>query len=827
MRLQPQFLTWLKIVSLVLLIGGTLLLIVPTLLPDPPEITQEVPEPTPVTEDSVRSDTNTLLALLSQPKPLRNTVWIQELRSAAAKRQNSLSTLLEHEPASAYRLVLPEELRAQVEEAAGAEYIEQRVSMTGLLSVVITHGHTPTDLVKSDFANIPNGHVEEHRNETDIWLTDEKDNTRHLLFLADENIGRLRSNIRVTVDGFKVGTHILVAPDKFVFADNLDSSRIAEGSTSPNVQRQAYVSSGNRTILAVLVNFTDLTSQPATQATVQQRLFGSSNSVNSYYNTASYGAISFSGEVTPWLTMNTTVGGTCDYYAWTDHAITSVTNQGYTLENYDHVMFIFPFLGVCPYAGLGMLYGGITWAFGYTTLQNLGHEIGHNLGLDHAGGYSCGAQQIAPPANCSFSQYANPWDLMGNQATFDLTVQHKFGLGFIPLSDVRTITQNGTYTVAPLGSSSGVRALKIRRPDTSQDYYIEYRQPIGLDATISANATRGIAINLWSPSYYGLSYPAYYSSDGYNYMLDLTPGSGGGFTDGTLSDGGTFTDSANGITVTQVSHNGSGATVSVAFSGAVCSPANLTSSLTPESQTAPPGSPLTYTLSVTNNDNPALCGIANLTFLPSVPSGWTGTVSVNQAVLAPGATTQVTVTVTSPVNAGNSIESVGIQVLETGVSAHTKTETRSFVVYSDAPPPTPTPTPTPTPSPPTPPPVTEDTTRTQTPAPATPTPTSTPGKTTTTTLPTNTPTSTTETPEQTPEPTTEPTVETSISPQASETPSISPELLEEEPLSTKGFFQVINELPVVQKIGFVMVVLGLFGLLGFIWISSREIITGA
>ena len=54
-----------------------------------------------------------------------------------------------------------------------------------------------------------------------------------------------------------------------------------------------------------------------------------------------------------------------------------------------HVMYIFPTLDACGWAGLGDIAGPETWINGYVQLRVMGHELGHNFGVHHANSWEC------------------------------------------------------------------------------------------------------------------------------------------------------------------------------------------------------------------------------------------------------------------------------------------------------------------------------------------------------------------------------------------------------------------------------------------------------
>ena len=66
------------------------------------------------------------------------------------------------------------------------------------------------------------------------------------------------------------------------------------------------------------------------------------------------------------------------------------------------------------------------------------HELGHNLGLMHAGESACGSAAVT--AGCVIA-YADPTDVMGDPSVnHGFSAEHKFMLGWIPASEVQTVT---------------------------------------------------------------------------------------------------------------------------------------------------------------------------------------------------------------------------------------------------------------------------------------------------------------------------------------------------------------------------------------------------
>jgi hypothetical protein len=75
-----------------------------------------------------------------------------------------------------------------------------------------------------------------------------------------------------------------------------------------------------------------------------------------------------------------------DYRLWSDRAEEILKERGANLNNFDHILFIFPeqqFLG-CSIVAQGELFGRYSWHF-TANITAFAHELGHNLGLYHAG----------------------------------------------------------------------------------------------------------------------------------------------------------------------------------------------------------------------------------------------------------------------------------------------------------------------------------------------------------------------------------------------------------------------------------------------------------
>jgi hypothetical protein len=125
--------------------------------------------------------------------------------------------------------------------------------------------------------------------------------------------------------------------------------------------------------------------------------------------------------------------------------------------------------------------GRVTWireARPYTAV--LVHELGHNLGLDHANSMICTADKRRVPegGKCTSQEYGDLWDAMGlSSRSYSVAVLKRLGWA----GRVATSTGAGTWTLRDAEhSGSGVQGLRVKAGKNS--YWLEYRtNPIALE----------------------------------------------------------------------------------------------------------------------------------------------------------------------------------------------------------------------------------------------------------------------------------------------------------------------------------------------------------
>jgi PKD repeat protein len=309
-------------------------------------------------------------------------------------------------------------------------------------------------------------------------------------------------------------------------------------------------STGPKRVLLIRYNFHDDTSQPYSDATSQNVMFGAAGSVAAFYAESSYGVTTQTGSITPWVTVSTNKPTTCDISAYTD-ATTLAKAAGYDSSTYDFTVYVFPHIP-CGWAGLGVVGGSGAWINQALSTYVVAHEVGHNYGLMHAHSRSCSGLSIGP--SCTESEYGDPFDTMGG-SNHQFNAFHKNELAWLTGASIATRSSgSGTYTLSPLESGSGLRALQLTTNDSSRTYWVEFRQAIGFDAGLSGNANvmNGVLIHI-GPS-------ADWGSD----LLDMLPGTAT-FSDAALDVGDAFTDSSVGLTITTLSKTANTIVVRVDF----------------------------------------------------------------------------------------------------------------------------------------------------------------------------------------------------------------------------------------------------------------------
>ncbi len=455
---------------------------------------------------------------------------------------------------------------------------------------------------------------------------------------------------------------------------------------------------GPRKAAAILFNFLDNSQTPFSGGEVANTLFDTNPGVRSltnYYADNSYNEISFSGVVYDWVSIDVKSSDGCNQNNWANLANSKAKEKyGFNYNNYDHVLYILPKVSVCNWSGFGQVgilssqgntLGKNTFYNGYNDIGVYAHEIGHNLGLEHAALKSCTSS--TRQTDCDVAEYGDSLDPLGRAVPVfaHLNDMHENKLGWL---DVQKAVNKKIYDIYPLADQAARsnNLLQVLRIDKGPTYFVSYYQPIGFDKNLPnnnplvVNNSQGVVIHS------GQSYP---KSDS---LLMLLPEmkalsqSSSGFT---LLDNGIFYDEGNGVEIKQLSHDSSKATVQVTLTNGSCVGfPPLLSVQTPDGLpgTSYPGGFVNYIVTVTNNDSSA-CSPASFNLLSTVPDGWQSSFSPTSVTLSPGQSTTSTWTVRSKSDSPDNIYNINATAQNQSDTNLKSTVTTSLLVSSTLTPP--------------------------------------------------------------------------------------------------------------------------------------------
>ena len=215
-----------------------------------------------------------------------------------------------------------------------------------------------------------------------------------------------------------------------------------------------------------------------------------------WFTRVSRGRHHVTSTVTPWLQVD---GGDSNCAALDrplERAVAAARQGGFPTDEYNRFMVVSP---QCASTSFGELSGQVTWIReAQPYLAVLLHELGHNLGLDHANSWICSQQQarVIQGGRCDIQEYGDMWGAMG-LSTRPYSVPQLQELGWA--RRVATTRRSGTWTLHDAERSGrGVQALRVRSGNLS--YWLEYHtNPVALAAsagTMGISGVPGLVIRL-------------------------------------------------------------------------------------------------------------------------------------------------------------------------------------------------------------------------------------------------------------------------------------------------------------------------------------------
>ena len=316
---------------------------------------------------------------------------------------------------------------------------------------------------------------------------------------------------------------------------------------------------GNKKVLIIRVDFSDLTGDPKSGGTTYTSGYVqdlSDAQLNPYFARSSFGAATLTNTVT---TQVYRLPKTATYYATTGTggahtelhtAARTAAAAHYTIASYDRLVVLFSSLAglagsKITYAGLANVGGPNAWINGEFAFRVVAHELGHTFGLRHANLWKVtDGNPVSTATTATTAEYGDDFDTMGanfaNDPRTDFNPWFKNLLGWIADSQVLTVTSTGTYRINRFDhvTGTGTLALSVTR-DSTRNYWIGARRTFTTHATMQHGA-----YVIWG-----------YNTNQASNLLDLgTPGTD--VSDAALALGATLLDPVGNVSIKTLAEGG-------------------------------------------------------------------------------------------------------------------------------------------------------------------------------------------------------------------------------------------------------------------------------
>jgi len=379
--------------------------------------------------------------------------------------------------------------------------------------------------------------------------------------------GSLATGMQVVVEGTSTAGSAIIVPDRITIQSIPAADVLALGPVTTNYL-VIPIKFPTNAVANPSPPFWNYNADPFTPAALNTAVFGTlpTKSAAEYYKEASYGQQLLSGTTANngsggFLLANVPVPAACDYTQIGTAAANAARLRGYPIDAsgnplapYTGLLYVFSGVPGCGWAGLAYVGWARAWSNNTTALWVIGHELGHNFGLLHAGSLTCPGAAIGCGATGSVAEYGDPFNTMGNSGNtghFDAT--QKEILGWITPTQVKThASGTAIYTLSPIETGGlSTYAVKIPTSNANRTYWLEYRQPVGtFDAFITLAGgypNDGAQVRI--------EYPFEKSSGSDDTeIIDMTPATPGNFHDAALRVGTVpFVDASTNVSINVLS----------------------------------------------------------------------------------------------------------------------------------------------------------------------------------------------------------------------------------------------------------------------------------
>lgn len=613
--------------------------------------------------DSIKILNSSIIGFSQNYKDIKNpNDLLQKRMIDAEKRKTEMSELIEKDPRKFLELAVPEKVIINYDPVIKNSF-EKEVSIEGTLENTI----------------LDNFDRKESKNELYFKSGDQ----RYKLFSLDRKIEEKPTGSILSIKGYLLDSKLAIlsydeknparkdlelsntiAPDKDVISE-IDPTLTT---LSPTFTPAPQI---NKKIAVVLFNFENKKEEPWSVSDINKWTFTNSNSINAYFQEASFSKLKFTGDVFGWLTVPITIQpGSCPSYEGSAKAKEILLNQGTNLDSYDYIMYAFPYMN-CWASAWAYILGKESWINGSFNIYNnpsasggsvantnVGipiHELGHNLGTHHANAYDCkdvGGTRVSVdmPSRCQSLEYADMFDVMGYDYFYSRQFSsfHKGQIGWLTTSNKKQVSTVGRYNIYPMEKNLANRTQSLRIPANIDPnsgrqlyYYLEYRKPFGIfdNYNITDSVVNGVSVRLAS------DYTDHYDRTN---LIDTTA-STYDTKDSALGLNKIFDDKIRGIKIKTVVANSNYATIEYSKYKPVCVRSKPTVSLYPVSGWGKPGEWLSYSVNITNNDSFS-CGASTFTIEPTLFSGWKQTPENPTVSILPATTSYLMISVQSSNN---------------------------------------------------------------------------------------------------------------------------------------------------------------------------------
>lgn len=198
----------------------------------------------------------------------------------------------------------------------------------------------------------------------------------------------------------------------------------------------------------------------------------------------------FTGDVFSYPSINTAGCTNATVGAMTDAALDKFEAAGNDLDDYTNIAYVIGG-GGCSFVANGTVsapgssyLARSTYNDNFDVCSVVAHELGHNLGFEHASTTACGSDKLykASRSGCTDTEYGNRFDMMGISGGACATrghysVMHKRYAGYLSKCEDVTAGGSAVFRLSPAEGSCGMRSLRIPIAGESNYYYLEFRKP--------------------------------------------------------------------------------------------------------------------------------------------------------------------------------------------------------------------------------------------------------------------------------------------------------------------------------------------------------------